>query len=175
MTKDRHFAYLAGLLDGEGNIGVYRSKNQKGYWGYALNINVSNSDRRIMKHLVQHFGGAFHHGTRSYIWEPNGGKKKALYILNGIYQYLVVKHEQALLVLDFIGLGNKICPDKRHALYDKTRELNAVGIPKRGSMPIHTKSDWAYFAGLIDGEGHIRISKASKVMATDSVISKIFL
>ena len=162
LTKDRHFAYLAGLIDGEGNVGVYRSKNQKGYWGYALNINVSNSDRRIMKHLVQHFGGTFRWGTRSYIWKPNGGKNKASWLLNGIYPYLVVKHEQALLILDFIGLGRKICPDRRYILYTKTKKLNAVGVPKRGSFPEHTKSDWAYFAGLVDGEGHIRISKANQ-------------
>lgn len=158
----RHCAYLAGLLDGEGNIGVYRSKNAKGYWGYAVNLNVANTDRRLMRYLVQQFGGVFHTKPTGFLWEPNGGKDRIQEILNSVLPYLVIKRQQAELVLGFIGLGREICPESRERFYKMTLELNQTGVGKQSPLPHNNKTDFAYLAAILDGEGHLRITKTKQ-------------
>lgn len=156
---DKRNAHLAGLLDGEGNIGVYRSRNSNGFWGYAVNVNVANSDRRLMKYLVKHFGGTFRQNPKGFTWEPNGGKERAKEILDLVLPHIVIKKQQAMLVQDFVGLGRAICPERREKFYIRTKMLNRTGVPRRSRLPRGTKENWAYLAGILDGEGHICITK----------------
>jgi hypothetical protein len=170
--KDRHYAYLAGLIDGEGNIGVYRCKNQKGYWGYSINLSVSNKDKRLMNYLIKHFGGSFKPGTRSFNWEPHGGKERIKSLLLSVLDSLIIKKEQAKLCLSFIDLGNKIIPDIRENFYFKSKILNS-GSSKSIGLMHNTKSDFSYLAALIDGEGSLRIIKTKQYNANGYCYHKV--
>jgi len=44
-------AYAAGLLDGEGHIGIHRTKT-----GFYLRVDIANTNERIIQFLYEYFG-----------------------------------------------------------------------------------------------------------------------
>jgi hypothetical protein len=144
-----NWAYLAGLLDGEGCFTITGTwKNRKGIWRtktgpntyFHINLIISlyNTDLKVMKWLVDHFGGVYyvHHPSKKpshkigYSWHPKGAKNKELLLL-GILPYLVIKREQAKLSLEYIRLDGKACQEKRLELREKIQTLNGHGMGKR--------------------------------------------
>ena len=111
-------SYLGGLVDGEGNICIWRTearaKDYKTsgivYPSFNLRLHISNTSTTLMKWLVSNFGGAYHlkreatdRHAASYEWRPKGeGNTKR--ILLAILPYLVIKREQAILALKYIDL-----------------------------------------------------------------------
>lgn len=133
--KERNWSYLAGIVDGEGSIGISCSQREDrgcSYKQYELFISIRNTDVRLMKWLIEHFGGVYYANPvekgwkPSWHWRPKGHKNKELLLL-GLLPYLVLKRDQALLGLEYLRLGATNCPSKRHALCLRTRELNRRG------------------------------------------------
>jgi hypothetical protein len=111
------WAYLAGILDGEGTISIFTSRNStKGrkYPCYCPRVSISNCDERIMIWLEKTIGGRARPVKRkretnsrkwrqSYIWELS--RKQAVPILKNILPYLIIKRAQAALFLRFRETG----------------------------------------------------------------------
>jgi hypothetical protein len=99
--------YLAGILDGEGSIGYYWKLTGR-YRSHQSCITITNCDNDLMEWLKLKFGhvrGAFctrkaaH--TRRYVcyhWEI-WGNQRVRHFLVGVLPYLIVKLEQAELLL----------------------------------------------------------------------------
>lgn len=96
-TRKENWAYLAGLLDGEGCFtitGTWKKRNpapktaegSEVYFHMNLIISLYNNDLSVMKWLVQHFGGVYyvHHPSKKpthkvgYSWHPKGAKNLSL-------------------------------------------------------------------------------------------------
>jgi len=143
--KKLQSAYLAGLIDGEGYIGILKVKQGKKKDWFSNRefifkpvLKVAMVDRELVKWLHQSFGGSFEtrkaHGNarESYCWSLRKGQ--TIDFVRRIYPYLKVKRKQAEILLRFPSnkAGYPLTDDiyeKRVDLYNQIRALN-----KRGSV-----------------------------------------
>jgi hypothetical protein len=119
--------YVAGIIDGEGTLAIYHSCGR-----YAAEVVIPNTSFDLMKWLVGSFGGRYNtfqpedlHGYNRkllYRWRPSGKKNREKFLL-GILPYLVIKREQANILLEFerLGYGEQ---EKREELRKRCGLLN---------------------------------------------------
>jgi len=140
LTQDKtKWSYLAGFLDGEGNISIWRTEYERnngftrpgGYGHFGVRLSIVNTDIRVMNWLMEHFGGVFLMRDRrninpihkpSYVWRPKG-KANLAKILLGVMPYLLLKKEQAIIALDFIRIEGQN-PGERLKQMEKIQLLN---------------------------------------------------
>jgi len=98
-------AYTAGMVDGEGHIGLAPTASS-----FLPILVVTNTDERIIDWLVHRFGGSIHHHERDngvhkarHNWRLHG--KHATTLLEKLLPYLVLKHDQAQLAMSFYAPG----------------------------------------------------------------------
>lgn len=145
-TKIISMDYLAGIIDGEGCIGIecmapYKKKD--GTWirkhnYYTPRLTVVNTSKFLMEILVSSLGGVY--DTRKHIegrktcyrWHCFGETLEVA--ITAILPYLQIKYEQAETVLEFrktVGkTGWNVSEEllqTRHNLYLQCKELNKVG------------------------------------------------
>lgn len=97
-------AYAAGLVDGEGCIGVNRRTGHGGVWGQRfLGVWVTNTSKPMIDYLQSRWGGSVRHvpaqpeKNRRPQWFWMLSCNKALYFLDDIYDFLIVKRRQGQL------------------------------------------------------------------------------
>jgi hypothetical protein len=105
MTKTE-LAYYAGLMDGEGSIGIakHKSKTCKRGVTLELNVQISMSDPLLLKDLKATFGGSItpvKHSQRLQMWHWCIVSRKAAAFLQTIFPYLRLKKYRAQLALEF--------------------------------------------------------------------------
>jgi hypothetical protein len=169
--RDKHFAYLAGLIDGDGCISAGRTfRERSNCYEYILRIEVTSSDRKTVSRLIELFGGIpcknWIDNTLYWKWVCQVRKNQE-YIFKGIIPFLVIKKQQAKLGLEFVNLGRVEDPESRLRLMTKIQTLNLH--PKKESFEHSGKTAYAYVAGLIDAEGTLTIAKCNN--STSQVIS----
>ena len=141
-TNRDKWEYLAGIIDGEGTIGVFKSGFHSGRQQYYSTLQVGNTDRRLIKWLLENFKGNCsmsisknENAKDSYKWSIKG--HKAYKILIEVRDFLLLKQEQADVVIEHYRRvtrhyhGGDKNPRWAIALteeaYRKTRELNKRG------------------------------------------------
>ncbi len=100
MNRDLENAYLAGLFDGEGSVGIYKTGPQKK--NYQLTIQVSNTNLKSLNYFKSFYnkGCVVKLKIRSskhkqaYIWKAVS--RDALSILLEMLPFLRIKKELAL-------------------------------------------------------------------------------
>jgi hypothetical protein len=149
-------AYLAGFVDGEGCVGVYRRTNKSENRGsyYYPRLQVGNTDRRPLDWIAERFGGKVRsekalkrlrptHKTM-YVWRP-ASVIQCQDICRAIRPYIIInKVDQVDVVLAF-QLNERLVRydtqerkidvlDSRHKLYLATLRMNGRGVAasKRG-------------------------------------------
>jgi hypothetical protein len=149
-VKDEIAAYVAGIVDGEGYIGIAKTKKTGSMRStrYAGVLIVGNTSRRLIEELV----GAFGVGSVSY--RRGGERTKGCFlwaiqsrnardVLARVRPYLVIKRAQAELVIEFVDgfesfkggrpgkFGGQTVSERelarRSRIYDEIRRLNRVG------------------------------------------------
>ncbi len=101
MSWETRIAYLAGVFDGEGTIGVIPSMGKLGYVHF-LDIQVVNKDYRLLALLQATFGGSiwFNESAKAtHSWKATS--KDAVKSLLLMRPYLLSKATQADLAIDF--------------------------------------------------------------------------
>lgn len=96
-------AWTAGIVDGEGHIGIERYGGKTTY-----GINVGNTDRRMLEKLRDLWGGNICFNARPdrprskpfWVWYIKG-RKNALPCIVNIYPYLVCKHDKAKEIIEY--------------------------------------------------------------------------
>jgi hypothetical protein len=98
-------AYLAGLIDGEGHIGLYIVRKEKK--GFRPAIGIANTNLKVLEWVKSNYEGClstqrFIDTTRKtvYSWSI-GSKSKCLRLLNDVLPYLRIKKEQAVLLIEY--------------------------------------------------------------------------
>jgi hypothetical protein len=93
-------AYIAGLFDGEGSIGIYPC-GPSGYnrRGYHLFVTLTQKDRRILDALKTTFGGSVQRANTCHHWRLYAND--AAEFLRLLRPYLILKREQAELAVMF--------------------------------------------------------------------------
>jgi len=140
--------WLAAMIDGEGSVGIYRSKRANHKYGYrwSTTVSITNTNKDLMDRFAE----------LSDCWvsrrRVNGGSAKNRPIhcveirytntrgfLEQILPYLIAKTKQAELVIDFCnmvrGPGQRYQdPQKMDQMYLRSRELN-----HRGTKPLEVE------------------------------------
>jgi hypothetical protein len=107
MPTSEDFAYLAGMIDGEGTITLHRHRQHKRIdWQYRPRVLVVNTHRGVLDSLGQRFGGKVTIQTRHefnktlFMWRIIA-MDDIHRVLTGCLPYLIVKRERAVLMLEF--------------------------------------------------------------------------
>jgi len=104
QLTDVQAAYLAGLWDGEGYIGISRRRRHSGRWNYSQHVSVGNTNFTLVARIVELLG---EHAFVSSRKLPSGKTFFHIHIrrllmvklLRAIVPYLVAKRRQAEIVL----------------------------------------------------------------------------
>jgi hypothetical protein len=134
MSDKTKFVYLAGIIDGEGSLIISRS-NRGSYMNYYGRIHVKNTDYRLIEWLLAKFGGNVHEHipsdpikhAKAYSWYFSGDAHDKEVLLLGLMPYLIVKKEQAKILIEFFRMTGEVNPAKREVLYQKNSTLNRRG------------------------------------------------
>lgn len=141
------YEYLAGLMDGEGCVGIRRVQTKATYGRpcYCLVIQLAMTYQPVIEILCEEFGGVIYidhwyvhlKHKPSYKWTVYG--RKAAAILAKMLPTLIVKREQAELALrfqanmheKFNGYPVKLTDAEmafRQECYEQMRRLNKRGL-----------------------------------------------
>ncbi len=135
-------AYAAGIIDGEGYIGIVHTKpHGDGKLSYhRVSIQVSNRDVSMIDFLNRNFGGHVdyieypHHNSKcqsQYRWTTTG--RNAVDFLQFIYPYLITKKEQARIAIEMqktVSQYDRVSAETlilRESLKQKLHALNKRG------------------------------------------------
>lgn len=104
--KETDLAYTAGIMDGEGSIGIARHKSKSCKRGYTLElcVQVTSSDEWLCTWLKFAFGSSLSHSVNNAgnpMWHWILGARKASDFLKLILPYLKLKRPQAELAILF--------------------------------------------------------------------------
>lgn len=153
-TDPAILGYMAGIIDGEGNLGINSAFSQANSrnTSHAARLTITNTNITLMHWLVANVGGGYRTrksaagktGTpwsRCYQW--NLFSSNLYLLLDALLPYLVLKREQAEIILALRELqlfrGRTIPPEvlaARTALKDRIQALNGYQGSKR--QPVAT-------------------------------------
>jgi hypothetical protein len=134
MNDKAKYSYLAGIIDGEGSLIISRS-NRGNYMNYYGRIHVKNTDYRLIQWLLDKFGGNVHEHipadptkhAKAYSWYFSGDAHDKEVLLLALMPYLIVKKDQAKILIDFFRMTGEKNPPVREILYQKIHTLNRRG------------------------------------------------
>jgi hypothetical protein len=164
--KDRTLAFMAGLLDGDGHIGIH--DNGDNYTRPI--IYVCNESKPLMNWMVLHFGGTVRmepikSGNDFYRWNLYGKSAQANFIAI-ISPFLIIKQSQADVMKRYLEISSSdYDPERRQALLSELRENRALSSLETDTQnKLEGKLLNAYTAGLTDTDGHfgVRFVKSGK-------------
>lgn len=134
-------AYMAGVVDGEGSIGVYKysyksRKRSRKIKAYRLAVTVTNTNLPLLKLFENIFGGSINSRkkilSRKQCYDWHIGHQSGKEFLKQIFPYLFVKKRQAKYAIEAQSLNDsrrsfketKVVRKKQEKLSKKTQELN---------------------------------------------------
>lgn len=140
---DKELGYIAGMIDGDGCIGVVKHKTKE-YNGtrYIPRCFITNTNMEVLMYIKQKLGGEGNICSRT-----KGGNRKRVHDLvfrsNFLREFLPkilpefrIKKRQAEIVIELLSLvEGKVCHsyklsdyDRMEQLYMESRKLNRKGI-----------------------------------------------
>ena len=139
--KKEMLAYFAGYLDADGSIGIFKHKSKSCKRGYAfeLIVQVSGVKKKSVQLFHCNFGGSLGSyknkvvKNKQKIWIWAICARKALFFLEQIYPYLILKKPQATIAVEFQlrkKWGQNLS-DKEYQHQEKQRErISALNSKK---------------------------------------------
>lgn len=146
---ETEISYLAGIIDGEGSIyiGNFSSNPKTGTLHYQTNIEVTNTDEKLISWLIEKFGGRMNKYTAKqtpknsrkavFRWIASG--ETLTYLCQILLPYLIIKKRQCEIMIEmrktFNGTGatkgksgcqpvTKEILDLRKSYFDEMRSLH---------------------------------------------------
>lgn len=141
LNEMEKMIYLGAVLDAEGAITIYHaSQPSKNYYGYLLQVEVGNTDFRLIGWLKSIFNGNVSLRTNDdenwrtvgiwRVWGP-----RAYRLLKQVRPFLIVKPKQADLAIEFYrkcvtntGKRPQWRKDKAYEYYMQMKKLNKRGV-----------------------------------------------
>jgi hypothetical protein len=123
-------AYVAGFWDGEGTIGIRKSRKNT----YGLYCAVCNKDKSIMEWIANKLECNLYYYKPKNVYSLCLTTRRAKLFISVILPYLHVKKERALLAVEFqdqkvlLGTFPEKYIQKQYKYYLKMRKLNKRGI-----------------------------------------------
>lgn len=125
--------YLAGILDGEGSIGLYRVEyrsKKRTFNSIMTRITfIVNVDKRLIDYIGKLLGEEFIYKGNNNTWcVKTSHRAFAEVFLQTIYPYLIAKKDRAKNAIKFINIRK----GRFHHKYED-RELELVELSKKGN------------------------------------------
>ena len=122
-------AYIAGIIDGEGNMSLSKMSNSE--VSYRVNLYISNTNKELINWLHHKFRNGVIYtvksvGNRKQCYKYNLCHNLGANIIKVVFPYLIVKREQAKLILDY--WDNRFGRYDGEIFKDKIKYLNQRGI-----------------------------------------------
>lgn len=173
----RSYAYLAGMIDGDGGIYICKSK-VNGCDTYQSQLCVANCNRKLMNWLRHHFGGCLHKNSSAGDVPNFGSAVKKIYTnkvdnwqwrltgnktiqrtLDEIKSYLSINQERAEAAYNLVALHGKYrASEERQLCFNQMEKAGRHNTPNQEYTP-------AYFSGFFDAEGSISLVAAKTSQA----------
>ena len=136
--------YLAGFVDGEGSIAIYKHKDSRVKKGYTLHsmFDIVNTDIKALKLINKLVQGRIkpkpkQKGCKQVYLIQLQDYKQIKYILEIISPYLIVKTKQAELMIEFcksrLNNKNKRYSDRDYEIAELFTKLNKRGDGSKDS------------------------------------------
>jgi hypothetical protein len=139
MSDKAKYGYFAGILDGEGCLSITVGHKET-CTNYNATMQVQNTSKPLIDWLQKKFGGSVYLSKKAtektkeaYMWRVLK-KKEIEILLLATLPYLVVKREQAKILLDFVRLTSEANTDLRAAYFQRLRVLNSRGVSVTTNM-----------------------------------------
>jgi hypothetical protein len=160
--QKRTIQYVAGLMDAEGCFNIARSfRRSSNCYNYIAQIIFTNTNLALMKWVVTYFGGVYKKRKlisghkQAYDWKITN-QTHALSFLSAIAPYLIVKSQEADLMIQYYALNGRECPEIRDTLFKRIKALKW----NKGSVTTDSQEiSNAYVAGFIDGDGGVSLTQ----------------
>jgi hypothetical protein len=159
--KQKTAQYMAGLFDAEGCLTINSSfRKLSNCQGYTAQIIFTNTNLQLMKWIVTNFGGVYKSRKmvtgciQAYDWKVTN-QKHALSFISTIEPYLIVKKQEAQLMMQYYALDGVENPEARKFLCDSIKVLKWNRGSVTTDMSNASNVSNAYFAGFVDGDGSI--------------------
>ena len=144
-------AYLAGIIDGEGSIGIYA--RAKGSSNYFLKLMIANTSEPLIKWIRTRFGGAtvftrYDNPAHRPTWNITIYQQHVADVLRACRPYMVAKADQADLAIDFAenfrtSRGRWVVPveevERRKSYSERMMALNRPHLYRRVVAAATTK------------------------------------
>lgn len=167
--------YLAGLIDGDGSLGISAHPHESNYINYDTTVAVGLTHLPTIKWLKKTFGGQFYttqdrrpNRKPSHHWYVSTSDHQ-LSILKMVTPSLKLKQRQGETIITFLELGGRTFQDPiaRKELADYVSARNEYFEPvyrtyKEVAEVKADKADYQYLAGLLDAEGCLSLYEAKR-------------
>lgn len=159
-SAETELAWMAGFVDGEGYIGIYKHKEPRMAEGFLFKTQfcVVNTNIDALKSFKEHFGGGIYpqakrnpNHKQGYQWKVTN--VRALLALERLLPYLRIKARQAQLVIEaqtiISARDNKNFtkgikgatvlpyPKRLYEIYEELRDLNRKGYWPTAKLGVH--------------------------------------
>jgi hypothetical protein len=153
MPTTEEWAYLAGIIDGEGSIALVQRKAgttwraERGKYcysrpdnSYQCYVTISNTDEKMVDWIAYTFQGSIwftrrREGNRKiqYVisWQANDSVR---WILENTIHFMLTKHDVAEAILEFLSTP-KVEKDLREIIYKEFKEMK-VNIYNTGRVQL---------------------------------------
>lgn len=130
--------FIAGLIEGEGYIGIRRLKRNNGLFILKPCIEITNTKRELLEYVQERLNGKINQKARNKnrkdCWGWSIEKQPLiLVLLKDFCKYFIIKRKQAQALLTFCSLRlnnppNSPYSNKEVVLYERLKRLNKRGI-----------------------------------------------
>lgn len=105
--KNSDLIYIAGFMDGEGSVGIYRQNTKESNNSYYLSVSIaqkrSKQSEKVLKMLTKIGGVSYDWMTKSntLMWKWQITRTDAGSFLKDIIPFLIIKQDQARVCLNW--------------------------------------------------------------------------
>lgn len=171
----KRWNYLAGLIDGDGSLGIQAHPHEQNYINYDVTLEVATTHLPTVKWLIKTFGGQFYttqdkrpNRKPNHHWYVSTSEHQ-LRILKMVSPLLKLKQRQGETQIQFLELGGRSFHDQdaRKELADYVSHRNGFFEPVyRTHRDVENsnaeKADYQYLAGLLDAEGTLSLYESKR-------------
>lgn len=144
---DRQKAYIAGLLDGDGHLGLHRSKptGRRVTPCFRWRVTINMVTPEPIHTLAEWFDMGYTtrkppSSNRSKQYRLRLNKKKALQLLRACLPYLILKRRQAEIMLEAEEIREQYSPGRHHFGKDHIQRFPQEGVDKLNKLYRESKS-----------------------------------
>lgn len=162
--SNTEWAYLAGIIDGEGYVGLVRQKDSRKNRGYAIcyhpKIQVSMTSIETISWICNKLGGKFYRVKSKdenrkdiYCWNLERNKKNMIFVCSKLLKFSITKNRQLKKMICYSKNrmkfknsfpGRKVIKEIDHKIYDDLRGMNFRGKIQNPYLHIGGKLDGIY-------------------------------